>query len=108
MKNARPHPGPLPQGENFPKPDSRLEPLNRQGEKPKDLGRTKMFFPSFPHLCPSQIFGWVHGEGESLADSRRFESLPNPFVPQSEPPTERRLQENVRASRDARRLFPLP
>src|SRR6266545_1160797 len=47
-------------------PDSRLEPLNRKGEKPKDLGRTKMFFPSFPHLSPSQIFGWVHGEGESF------------------------------------------
>src|SRR6266545_4005093 len=38
-------------------PDSCLEPLNRKAKKPKDLGRTKMFFPSFPHLCPSQIYG---------------------------------------------------
>src|SRR6266508_5805869 len=50
-------------GENSPKPDSRLETLNRKGEKPKDLGRTKMFFPSFPHLCPSQIFGGSWGGG---------------------------------------------
>src|SRR6266545_2088400 len=69
VRSPFPLPGEEGQGENSPKPDSRLEPLNRKGEKPKDLGRTKMFFPSFPHLSPSQIFGWVHGEGERQTNS---------------------------------------
>src|SRR6266508_3232505 len=61
-------------------PDSRLEPLNRKGKNPKDLGRTKMFFPLFPHLCPSQIFGWIHGK-EVRRLGRPLSPALSPLVP---------------------------
>jgi len=46
------------QGEISPKPLSRFEPPNRRKKTPKDLGKPKMGI----YLCPSQIFGPVHGE----------------------------------------------
>jgi len=43
-------------GENLPK-DSRPEPLNREEQTPKDLGKPKMLLLQNSDLCLPQIFG---------------------------------------------------